>query len=231
MVMINSLILILVTKAIMTIRGTDDRRHECVDIPTHRGHILNGGEVNSLSVTQFEEVGAEWGWDAESKSVDDNEGGESAEDEHPEPEEDVDLLIEDVDRQDAERVVLLQLPGGAKLVKSALCQPSFDGDYYWLAPWTRTRRVTWERCRPLGQFCPPGLDRQKIKPDQLWVDQLKNGCYILHNGPNASHFSFFLILKNILVHQVLHFIFCDLNCFLPRKYICRSSMLGLFLRV
>ena len=146
-------------------------------ISRHTEHILNRGEVSSLSVTQLEEVGAEWGWDAESKSVDDNEGSEGAEDEHPEPEEDVDLLVEDVDRQDAERVVLLQLPGGAKLVKSALCQPSFNGFYYWLAAWTRTRRVTWERCRPLGQFCPPGLDRQRIKPDQLYVAQLKTVCY------------------------------------------------------
>ena len=81
--------------------------------------------MSSLSVTQLEEVGAERGGDAESKSVDNNQGGEGAKDEHPEPEEDVDLLIEDVDRQDAERVVLLQLPRGAKFVKSALCQPSF----------------------------------------------------------------------------------------------------------
>ena len=67
--------------------------------------------ASSLSVTQLEEVGAEGGGDAESKSVDDNQGSEGAQDEHPEPEEDVDLLVEDVDGQDAERVVLLQLPG------------------------------------------------------------------------------------------------------------------------
>ena len=84
-------------------------------------------ELFSLSVAQLEKVGAQWGGDAESKSVDDDQGSEGAKDEHPEPEEDVDLFIEDVDRQDAERVVLLQLPRGAKFVESALCQPGF----YW----------------------------------------------------------------------------------------------------
>ena len=82
-------------------------------------------ELFSLSVAQLEKVCAQWGGDAESKSVDDDQGSEGAKDEHPEPEEDVDLLVEDVDGQDAERVVLLQLPGWAKFVKSALCQPSF----------------------------------------------------------------------------------------------------------
>ena len=85
---------------------------------------------SSLSVTQLEEVGAEWGGDAERKSVDDDQGGEGAKDEHPEPEEDVDLLVEDVNRQDAEGIVLLQLPRGPKLVKCTLCQPSFDGFHY-----------------------------------------------------------------------------------------------------
>ena len=84
-------------------------------------------ELFSLSVAQLEKVGAQWGGDAESKSVDDDQGSEGAKDEHPEPEEDVNLLVEDVDRQDAERVVLLQLPRGAKFVESALCQPGF----YW----------------------------------------------------------------------------------------------------
>ena len=62
-----------------------------------------------------------------SPPVEHHERGERAEEEHPEPEEDVDLLVEDVDRQNAERVVLLQLPRGAKFVESALCQPGF----YW----------------------------------------------------------------------------------------------------
>ena len=52
--------------------------------------------------------------------VENHDGGESDEPEHPEPEEDVDLLVEDVERQDAERVVLLQLPRAPELVESAL---------------------------------------------------------------------------------------------------------------
>ena len=52
--------------------------------------------------------------------VENDDGGEADEPEHPEPEEDVDLLVKDVERQDAERVVLLQLPRAPELVESAL---------------------------------------------------------------------------------------------------------------
>jgi hypothetical protein len=52
--------------------------------------------------------------------VENNDGGEGSETEHPEPEEDVDLLVEDVEREDAQRVVLLQLTRGPELVESAL---------------------------------------------------------------------------------------------------------------
>ena len=55
--------------------------------------------------------------------VDDDHAGEGAEGEHPEPEEDVDLLVEDVEGQDAERVVLLQLAARPELVEGALRQP------------------------------------------------------------------------------------------------------------
>ena len=49
--------------------------------------------------------------------------GKGAQTQHPEPEEDVDLLVEDVEWQDAERIMLLQLPACPKLVECALCQP------------------------------------------------------------------------------------------------------------
>jgi hypothetical protein len=52
--------------------------------------------------------------------VENNDGGEGSEAEHPEPEEDVDLLVEDVEWEDAQRVVLLQLTRGPELVESAL---------------------------------------------------------------------------------------------------------------
>ena len=41
----------------------------------------------------------------------------------PPPEKDKDLLIDDVDRQDALGVVPLDLPAGTVLVKRALCHP------------------------------------------------------------------------------------------------------------
>ena len=90
--------------------------------PDHRYYLISWSGKNPLAVAQLEEVGAEGGGDAESQPVDDHESGECPQDEHPEPEEDVDLLVEDVDRQDAEGVVLLKLPRRAKFVKCALCQ-------------------------------------------------------------------------------------------------------------
>ena len=38
----------------------------------------------------------------------------------PKPKEDVDFLVDDVERKEAERVVLLNLPGRTKLVERAL---------------------------------------------------------------------------------------------------------------
>ena len=55
--------------------------------------------------------------------VDHDHAGEGAEGEHPEPEEDVDLLVEDVKRQDAERVMLLKFPACPKFMECTLCQP------------------------------------------------------------------------------------------------------------
>jgi len=46
------------------------------------------------------------------------EDGEAAEDDEPEPEEDVDLLVDDVDRQDADRVVGLDCTGGTVLERN-----------------------------------------------------------------------------------------------------------------
>ena len=41
-------------------------------------------------------------------------------DDLPKPKEDVDFLVDDVERKEAERVVLLNLPGRPKLVERAL---------------------------------------------------------------------------------------------------------------
>jgi hypothetical protein len=52
--------------------------------------------------------------------VNNDNRGEAGEAEHPEPEEDVDLLVEDVEGEDAEGVMLLQLTRRPKFMESAL---------------------------------------------------------------------------------------------------------------
>ena len=48
-------------------------------------------------------------------------GGDDGEEDEPEPDEDVDLLVDDVERQDAETVDGLDRARGAVLVERALC--------------------------------------------------------------------------------------------------------------
>ena len=52
--------------------------------------------------------------------------GEDCQDDEPEPQKDVDLLIEDVDGQDAEGVVAFYVPWWAKLVEGAFGHPRED---------------------------------------------------------------------------------------------------------
>ena len=58
-------------------------------------------------VAQLEQVGPEGGGQAEAEPVDHHQGGEAGQAQHPEPEEDVDLLVEDVEWKDTESVMLL----------------------------------------------------------------------------------------------------------------------------
>ena len=51
---------------------------------------------------------------------DDVDGGEDGEQHEPDPQEDVDLLVDDVDGEDALRVVALDRAGGTVLAESAL---------------------------------------------------------------------------------------------------------------
>lgn len=67
-----------------------------------------------------EEVGAHLRTDDDDDAVDDDEEAEHGQQDEPEPQEDVHLLVDDVERQEAERVVLLHLAGGAELVEGAL---------------------------------------------------------------------------------------------------------------
>ena len=61
--------------------------------------------------------------------VEEDERREKAEDQEPEPEEDVDLFVDDVERQDAERVVLLHFARRAELAESALGHSREDVDH------------------------------------------------------------------------------------------------------
>ena len=54
------------------------------------------------------------------ESVEEPRGGDGAEEDEPEVEEDVDLLVDDVDGQDAQRVVGLDGAGGSVLVEPTL---------------------------------------------------------------------------------------------------------------
>ena len=76
-----------------------------------------------------EQVGPHARRQDDDEPVEEDEGCEEAEDEEPEPEEDVDLLVDDVQRQDAEGVVLLHLAGRAELVESALGHAREDVDH------------------------------------------------------------------------------------------------------
>ena len=53
------------------------------------------------------------------QAVDDLDAGDDGEDDEPEPQEDVDLLVHDVDGEDAEAVELLHRAGGAVLPQRA----------------------------------------------------------------------------------------------------------------
>ena len=54
------------------------------------------------------------------ESVEEPRSGDGAQEDEPEVEEDVDLLVDDVDGQDAQRVVGLDGAGGSVLVEPAL---------------------------------------------------------------------------------------------------------------
>ena len=53
-------------------------------------------------------------------AVEEEDAGDGGDHDEPEPEEDVDLLVDDVQRQDTESVMSLSGAAGTKLVKTAL---------------------------------------------------------------------------------------------------------------
>ena len=69
--------------------------------------------------SDVEQIGPHPGRDYDDDAVKDDHGCEAAQDQEPEPEEDVDLLIDDIDGQDAEGIVALNVSRRAKLVEGA----------------------------------------------------------------------------------------------------------------
>ena len=111
----------------------DDR----VDILPHQvdeepvSHVaLADDHVDALpldaSVAESQDEGPDVWREDDGYPVDENQEGEHPEDEQPEPDEDVDLLVDNVERQDAQGVVLLNVARRAKLVEGALCHARED---------------------------------------------------------------------------------------------------------
>ena len=77
------------------------------------------------------------------------DGGEDGEEGEPDPEEDVDLLVDDVDGEDALRVVALDRAGGAELAEGALGHAR-EHARHWVDPGSRLEEwrswiSSWER--------------------------------------------------------------------------------------
>lgn len=69
------------------------------------------------SESDVEQVSSHFGTDDDYDPVDNNQKAENAEENEPEPKKDVDLLIDNVERQETKSVVLLHLARSAKLVE------------------------------------------------------------------------------------------------------------------
>ena len=71
----------------------------------------------------FARVGSGEQVEVEQRQENNHQARQACQYQHPEPEEDVDLLIEDVQWQYAEGVVFLQFSRGAEFMKSTFRQP------------------------------------------------------------------------------------------------------------
>jgi hypothetical protein len=62
----------------------------------------------------------EFGHAQNNESVDEGKAGDNGDDDQPEPDEDVDLLVDDVEREHAEAILLLDSAGGTVVVEGTL---------------------------------------------------------------------------------------------------------------
>jgi len=69
------------------------------------------------------------GAEDDDNAVDDDQAGEEPQEEKPKPDEDVDLFVDYIERENAESIVLFDVARGPKLVKCALCHPGEHVDH------------------------------------------------------------------------------------------------------
>lgn len=84
-----------------------------------------GGELESLLQDGLPSRGQQ----DDGHAVDQGGSGHDGQQDEPEPEEDVDLLVEDVQSQNAQGVVFLNRARGTEFVEGTLGYPGEDGDH------------------------------------------------------------------------------------------------------
>ena len=89
-------------------------------MPGTAEHILHGILVHLVETATHDDGDPHAGNQEDDDPVQDSQGGDHGHRDEPEPEEDVDLLVDDVEGEDAEAVVPGDGAGGAVLVEGAL---------------------------------------------------------------------------------------------------------------
>ena len=108
-----------------------------------------------------DEVPPEAGHADEGDHVDGVEGGDEGEDDEPEPERDVDLLVDDVQSEDTQSVQLLDGSRGSVLVESALGHPG-ENLHHGVGP------VLVLHAHEVDHICPVGHeDSSQEKVDEI----------------------------------------------------------------
>ena len=90
-----------------------------LDFPAQRlAHLDGDGAMSGV-----EQTGSESRHRHDEDPVQDHDGEHASQDHEPEPDEDVGFFVDDVEREDAQAVVLLDGPGGTVFVEDALGDP------------------------------------------------------------------------------------------------------------
>jgi len=99
---------------------------------THFGISYNCPDIvrTNKSKTHPKEINPHPGTHDDDDPVQDTTEGKYPQNEEPEPEEDVYLLVDDIQRKDAHGIVTLHLAGDTVLVESAFCHSGKDVDHW-----------------------------------------------------------------------------------------------------